>query len=174
MAADPPLNVGDTGSLAMLSLCAGGLLRTWTDSGSSGLWTVEEAELLHGIQGSGVIGRSVREGGRFREVGLLSDDNRTLILQPRFPTTGEGDHLEFEATVLTLEPAREASDSVYGDVQQLLEQAVRHVVTNSEFLVVERGGWDAPFEPYCLFIVAEQNGEWVSVCLLYTSDAADE
>jgi hypothetical protein len=50
----------------MLSLCAGGLLRTWTGAGSR-LWSVRDADFLRGIQDTGVIGRSVREYRRFRE-----------------------------------------------------------------------------------------------------------
>jgi hypothetical protein len=61
-----PLQPGDSGTTAMLSLCAGGLLRTWTGAGSR-LWSVRDADFLRGIQGTGVIGRSVREYRRFRE-----------------------------------------------------------------------------------------------------------
>jgi hypothetical protein len=63
---DFPLQAGDSGTTAMLSLCAGGLVHTWTDAGSR-LWSVREADFLRGIQGTGVIGRTVREERRFRE-----------------------------------------------------------------------------------------------------------
>ena len=44
---DFPLEVGDVGETAMLSLCAAGLVRTWTDKGTR-LWQVQQAEILHG------------------------------------------------------------------------------------------------------------------------------
>ena len=82
---DVPLEPGDSGTIAMLSLCAGGLIRTWTDSGSSRLWSVQEADFLREIQGTGLIGRTLREEGRFREVGMLFEESGTLVLQSRFP-----------------------------------------------------------------------------------------
>jgi hypothetical protein len=147
----------------MLSLCAGGLLRTWTEPGSSRLWAVQDADFLHGIQGTGVIGRTLREERRFREAGMLFEDTGTLILQSRFPLEVEGDNLEIEAHVVTLEPAGEVAVPVYDDVRSLLAQAIRHVLANNEFLVVETGGWDAPFEPYCLFIVIPEGDDIVSM-----------
>jgi hypothetical protein len=136
---DFPLRAGDPATAAMLSLYAGGLLRTWTEAGSSRLWKVREADFLRGIQGTGVIGRTLREDRRFREAALLSDDSGTLILQSRFPTNVEAGSLQIEANVLQLEPAREVAESFYDDVRSLLMQAIRYVVANDEFLVVEKG-----------------------------------
>jgi hypothetical protein len=84
MGEDFPLAAGDTAMPAMISLCAGGLVRTWTDSDSS-LWRVQEAEFLHDVQGTGVIGRTLREERRFREAALLSEHrgSGTLIVQSR-------------------------------------------------------------------------------------------
>jgi len=146
----------------MISLCAGGLLRTWTDAGSR-LWSVREADFLRGIQGTGVIGRTVREDRRFREAAWLSSDGGALILQSRFPTKVEGDSLEIEAKVLTLEPADEVAGSVYDDMRSILKQSIRYVIANNEFLVVEKGGWDAPDEPFCLYIVVAEDDGLVSV-----------
>jgi len=158
-----PLKPGASGTVAMLSLCAGGLLRTWTGSGTSRLWSVHEADVLSSIQGTGVIGRTVREEGRFREVGILFEDSGTLILQSRFPTKGDGDHLHFESPVLTLEPAGDIAHSVYDDVRALLSQAIRSALSHNEFVLVELGGWDAPFEPYCLFILTTEDEGLVSM-----------
>jgi hypothetical protein len=159
---DFPLQAGDSGTTAMISLCAGGLLRTWTDAGSR-LWSVHEADFLRGIQGTGVIGRTVREDRRFREAAWLSDDSSALIVQSRFPTKVEGDSLEIAAKVLTVEPADEVAGSVYDDVRSILMQAIRYVIANNEFLVVEKGGWDAPDAPFCLFIVVAEDDGLVSV-----------
>jgi hypothetical protein len=161
---DFPLAAGDTAKTAMISLCAGGLVRTWTDS-ESRLWRVQEADYLHSVQGTGVIGRTLREERRFREAAMLSEDNDsgTLIVQSRFPIAAEDGSFEIEANVLRLEPARETTGSVYDDVRSLLEQAIHHVLAQNEFLVVEKGGWDAPIEPFCLFILIAEEGGAVSV-----------
>ena len=162
MGDDVPLGAGDVAETAMLSLCAGGLVRTWTDSRSR-LWRVREAEQLRSLQGTGFIGRALREEGRFREVGMLCEERGTLILQSRFPATADGDNVAFEANVLNLEPAVQADSSVFDDVESLLRQAIRHTVEQNEFLLVETGGWDAPLEPFCLFIVVSEDDSPVSV-----------
>ncbi len=36
---------------------------------------------------------------------------------------------------------------------------MRHTVEADGFLVVERGGWNAPPEPYCLFPVTHEQGD---------------
>jgi hypothetical protein len=87
MGEDFPLAAGDTAMPAMISLCAGGLVRTWTDSDSS-LWRVQEAEFLHDVQGTGVIGRTLREERRFREAALLSEHRGSGVcsqLSAQFP-----------------------------------------------------------------------------------------
>jgi hypothetical protein len=101
---DFPLEVGDVGETAMLSLCAGGLVRTWTDKGTR-LWQVQQAEILHGVQGRGVIGRTLREEPRFREVGLLVEDRGTLLLQSRFPVAADDESMQIETA-----PAPRGSD----------------------------------------------------------------
>ncbi|MFZ0832875.1 MAG: plasmid pRiA4b ORF-3 family protein [Mycobacterium sp.] len=162
MPEDLPLQPGDFGTVAMLSLCAGGLLRTWTDTGSR-LWTVHDADLLREIQGTGTISRTLRGAGRFREVGLLFEKTGTLILQSRFPTKDDGDHLQFDSHVFSLGPAGDVAESTYDEVRSLLSQAIRNALSNNEFLLVELGGWDAPFEPYCLFILTEEDDAVVSM-----------
>lgn len=138
-----PLTAGDTGTLAMLSLCAGGLLRTWTDSGPARLWSVADADHLHAVLGTGTIARTVREEHRFREVAFLSEETGTLMIQSRFPTQTDDGTLQFEGSVIRLAPAGEATESVFEDVRSLLTQAISHALANNEYLLVEKGGWDA-------------------------------
>lgn len=159
---DFPLGPGDTTEIAMLSPCVGGQLRTWTDSGPSRLWQVSEPDILHSIQGTGHIARTLREERRFREVALLCEEKSTLIIQSRFPRQ-VGDELEFDATMLNLAPAHEVQETVYADFQSLLAQAVRDTVATNGFLVVEKGGWDPPNEPYCLFMLTADGDNTVSV-----------
>jgi hypothetical protein len=155
MTSELPIGVGDTATVAMLSLCAGGLVRTWTDPGGSRLWSVSEPAALQSVLGTGTLSRTVREQGRYREVGLLSEDSGTLLLTTRFPDRTEGDDIRLGADVVRLEPAREPTDGWYDDVRTLLGRAVGHAV--------ETGGWDAPPEPYCLFILVPEEDRVVSV-----------
>ena len=159
---DISLQAGDVIETAMLSLCAGGLVRTWTDS-ETRLWRVQQAERLHSLQGTGVIGRTLREEKRFREIGLLCEARGTLMLQSRFPVQADGESLALEANVLKVEPADDADPSVVDDVASLLRQAVHHAVARNEFFLAEMGGWDAPSEPFCLFIIMADDDSAVSV-----------
>lgn len=163
MPQDFPLQAGDTGTVAMLSLCAGSLVRTWTDTGPGRLWSVADADYLHAVQGTGTLARTPREERRFREVALLSEDAGTLMLQSRYPLETHDGTVQFEANVISLEPAGEATESVYDDMRSLLTQAIDHALTNNEFLVVEKGGWDAPTEPFCLFAVIPDGEGLVSI-----------
>lgn len=161
MSNDFPLKPGDTGTVAQLSLCAGGLVRTWTDS--SRLWSVPDDEYLRSIMGSGTIARTAREEHRFREVAILSEDTGTLWLQSRFPSPTDDDTLQVQGSIIELQPAHEPSESTYDDVRELLTQAIGHALNNNEFLLVEQGGWDVPPEPFCLFIVIPGGDGLVSI-----------
>jgi hypothetical protein len=149
----PGLAPGSTLTTAMLSPCVGGLVRTWTDTASQ-LWSVPD-DVLPQAMGVGRLARTLREENRFREVALLDEDSGTLLLQPRFPTTDADGRLTFDATALELQPAREPGDTSGQDLLDLLSRAVRYVADEDAFLLVEIGGWDAPPDPYCLFVVAD-------------------
>ncbi|KUI22900.1 hypothetical protein AU193_09745 [Mycobacterium sp. GA-1285] len=163
MSDDFPVQVGDTATVAMLSLCAGGLVRTWTDTGPSRLWSVTEPQRLLALQGTGTIARTLREEGRFREVGWLSEDSGTLMLPSRFPQQSTDERFEAGADLVSLGPATEPAESWPDDVRLLLAQAIRHCIASNEFLLVEVGGWDAPTEPYCLFMLTSEDDGVLSV-----------
>lgn len=158
-----PLKPGDTGTVAQLSLCAGGLVRTWTGDGPSRLWTVPDATHLHALQGTGAIARTVREQNRYREVAILSEDTGTLWLQSRFPARTADGAVELQGTIIELRPAADPLDTIYRDVHALLTQAIDHALANNEYLLVEKGGWDAPDEPFCIFIVIPDGDQLVSI-----------
>lgn len=158
-----PLQPGDTATVAMLSPCVGGLVRTWTDSGSSHLWSVTDSDYLHSMQGTGTLARTRREENRFREVAMLSEDTGTLMLQSRYPIAAEDGSVQFEGAVIGLERAGDPSESVYDDMRALLARAISHGLANGEFLLVEKGGWDAPTEPFCLFVVIPEADRFVSI-----------
>jgi hypothetical protein len=64
----------------------------------------------------------------------------TAPAAPWIPTEVHGDTFQVKANVLRLGPGAEVNESVYDDVRSLLAQAIRHVLANNEFLVVEKGG----------------------------------
>ena len=149
---------GDTLETAMLSPCVGGLVRTWTDRGSR-LWGVADPPSLASRMGRGILARTLREERRFREVALLHEESGTLLLQSRRPTAKADGTLESAVPAVQLiEPGPPTSGWQQG-FKDLLGQAVRHTVEVDGLLLVELGGWDAPLEPYCLFLVTHDDGE---------------
>ena len=160
---EPAVEVGDIASTVMLSPCVGGLLRTWDESNVTTLWSVPDADFLLSRQGSGLLVRSLREEDRFVESGLLVTNRQTLMLRGRFPTQTDDRSVQLDGSMLRLEPAAAPTDSAIDDFRNLLSQAIRHCISSGEFLVVEKGGWNAPAEPYCLFIAVEEDGQRVNV-----------
>lgn len=160
---EPALEVGDTASTVMLSPCVGGLLRTWDESNETTLWSVPDADFLLSRQGSGLLGRSVREEGRFIESGLLVANRQTLMLRGRFPTRTDDGSMQLDGSMLRLEPVGAPKEYAIDDFRNLLSQAIRHCIAHGEFVVVEKGGWDGPREPYCLFIAVEEDGQPMNV-----------
>lgn len=160
---EPPVEVGDIASTVMLSPCVGGLLRTWSGSNAASLWSVPDGDFLLSRQGSGLLSRSLREEGRFIESGLLVPDRQTLMLQGRYPTQADDGSMQLYGSILRLEPAAAPTESMIDDFRTLLSQAIRHCISSGELLVVEKGGWDAPTEPYCLFIAVEEDGQPMNV-----------
>ncbi|TXI53375.1 hypothetical protein [Mycolicibacterium mageritense] len=156
-----PVKPGDTSTVAQLSLCAGGLVRTWGDRPQ--LWSVPDDAYLRSMMGTGTLARTVREQNRFREVAMVSEDSSTLWLQGRFPVASGDGVLQVDGSIIELQPAREPSASLYDDVHELLAQAIDHALKNNEYLLVEKGGWDAPNEPFCLFIVIPDGDGYVSI-----------
>ena len=156
-----PLKPGDTITAAQLSLCAGGLLRTWADS--SQLWSVPDDTYLRSVMGTGTIARTPREQNRFREVGFVSENTGTLWLQSRFPEQVDGETVQVAGNIVELQPACEPRETTYDDVRELLKQAIDHALKNNEYVLVEQGGWDAPTEPFCLFIVIPEGEDYVSI-----------
>lgn len=163
MTADVPLEAGDTGTVAQLSLCAGGLLRTWTEQGPPKLWSISDAQSLHSLLGTGAIARAAHERSRFREVAIVSEDSSTLWVQARYPTNNADGPLEARGTVIQLGPAGVPTGTTYEDVRAALTQAITYAVTHDEYLLVERGGWASSIEPFCLFTVVPDGDDHVSV-----------
>ena len=162
---DLPLAEGDSLVPAQLSPCVGGLVRTWTES-ETRLWSVPDDQggaVLASVQGTGVLARSERGQDRYRETALLHEESGTLLLQPRFPDRADGEELSFSATSVQLAPAGPVSPEAREDFARAINQAVRHVAATFEYLVIEVGGWDAPFEPYAFFALhVDEDGAQLS------------
>jgi hypothetical protein len=125
-----------------LSAVVGGVVRTWTEAGETRLWRVGAASdevALRRAQHHGVLDRVERAKGQVREVVELDPDASSL----RLPG----------GTEIGLEPAEGVSPraSAREEWPGAINQAVRHVAESFEFLLIERGGWEAPVEPYALF-----------------------
>lgn len=158
-AAAVPVEAGDIASTAMLSPCVGGLMRTWTESGATQLWSVPNAEFLLANQGTGVLSRTCRTEGTFQEAGMLVEGRHTLMLRQRFPSKQDADGtMSIPGYMISLEPPREPAESAFDDFIQLLTQAMTHAQAAGEALIVAIGGWEPPPGPYCLFMETEQQG----------------
>lgn len=174
---DIPLQPGNTMNTAMLSMCVGGLLRTWTEDGSSRLWSVQNPEVLHAMQGAGLISRTMRRERRLNESALLLEDSGVACLRARFPLPpgqrAEGgqhgvvlnvDAHKYQGYLLRLEPSEENGESFVVQVGALLRKAIHHALASGEVLIVEKGGWGAPEEPFCKFmVIAERDGPAVLI-----------
>ena len=155
------VEVGDTLETAMLGPCVGGRVRTWTDDASR-LWGVADPSSLSSVMGQGIIARTLREEGRFREVGLLDPRTGTLLLPSRPRRTPGADPdsaIQAPARTIQLTEPGPQTSSPWSDLKDLLAQAVRYTIEVDGFLLVEMGGWDAPPEPYCLFVVGHEQGD---------------
>lgn len=161
MVQDPAagIEVGDTLEPVILSPCVGGLVRTWNGDGDSRLWGVADPSSLASRMGLGTIARTLREERRYREVALLNERTGALLLQPRRPMATPEGTLQSTAPLLQLTEPGAPTSSPLADLKALLGQAVRYTVESDGLLVVELGGWDAPPEPYCLFLVMHDQGE---------------
>src|ERR1700712_396793 len=131
---DLPVEIGDTFTTAQLSPCVGGLLRTWTDTDEGRLWSVDDAAYLQSLQGTGTISRTLREEKRFREVASLSETSGALMIHKRFPLNASEESIVLQSNVIQLRPAEAPNESVYDDMVSLLRNAVRHALSNNEFL----------------------------------------
>lgn len=170
MSKEIPLQRGDVAAPVQISPCVGGLVRTWADDGETQLWTMDDPMYVLGRQAHGVYARTVQEENRYRECALLTKDTGVLMVQSRFPifssdqADASGDTaLQLEGQVIQLRPATEPTSKPLQELRWVLESAVRHCANSGEFLVVERGGWDSPHEPYALFALIQEKTGPVSV-----------
>ena len=164
------LQPGDRLVPVQMSPCVGGLVRTWTDDGSTQLWSMDDPRWLLDRQGHGTCARTLQEPQRYRECALLARDSGVLVIQSRQPSgvTDDPDPrggatVEVEGQMVQLRPATEPTSNPFTEFRWALDDAVRHCISSGEFLVVERGGWDSPQEPFALFILIDEPTRQVSI-----------
>lgn len=152
---------GMTLTTAMLSPVVGGLVRTWTDTGTR-LWSVELQAELASVVGRGFTGRTPMPDERFRDVGLLHEESGALVVQYRHDADLE--YIGFaSAKYFQLGEPRGLPDDPGEELAEFLVGAVQWATWRGEFFVAELGGWDAPEKPYCLFAVVDQGDGPVSM-----------
>lgn len=160
-----------------LSPLAGGLLRTWTATGSQ-LWQVWDGDALEDAVGRGRLARSEVEPGRFREVGLLEHTSEAspagsgrMLLPSRWQSgRGEGSwtDLAMVGDPVHLSPVADADLSphaqrLWSSFVSRLSEVCLETVERGEFLLIERGGVMHQPWPYALLAVTRQpGGSWVS------------
>lgn len=160
-----------------LSPLVGGLLRTWTGTGSR-LWQVSGGDLLQESVGRGQLARTEVESGRFREVGLLEDPSGSgppgmgrLLLTARWQSGSKGASsmdLRMIGEPVLLAPL--ADDDLTGHGDQLWTSFVGHLsevcvqtAERGEVLLLEGGGVAHELWPYALLAVTpELDGSWAS------------
>lgn len=145
-----------------LSPVVGGLIRTWEDDVPI-TWRVDDPSGLSERLGRGSVARTQVGNDRFREVGALSvtGDRGMLMLPDRFQ---DGEGLSGTGYDLVRASGVEDLDSdPWDDFQVWLRAVVLSAAERGDFLVVERGGWDAPPEPYALFSCRRDEAAWRSV-----------
>jgi hypothetical protein len=164
MSADLPLAAGDVLTTAWLSPCVGGLVRTWTGTDTK-LWTPDDPAALRDLMGHGILARTEVGPDRYREAALLDADGRTLVLNPRYPSSTDENSVTLEGQVISLRPSEPPEDSgtAIEEYLQYLHDAILHCEESHENLVLELGSEGSPSNPYCLFALQEDDGDVVSI-----------
>lgn len=160
---------GTRAETVQLGIPVGGLVATWDERGRT-LWAVDDHSALDHV-GRGIVARTQVEARRFREVGLLVRETGVLLLPDRVTAAGESDWLEVPGRVVQLRPAPDGEDGAraaeaWSELGRWLGETLVLASERGEFVVVERGGWDAPPEPYVLGMLSgsDERRRWVLEC----------
>lgn len=155
-----PLQPGTVMSTVMLSPVIDGLLRTWETSAPV-TWKVDDPDALRAQLGRGDVARAPVAEGRFREVGLLTDlgERGVLMVPKRFQN---GDSLEGVGYELRRVQGDPGIDSGWSELQGWLRTVALSAAERGEMVLLERAGWEAPREPYALFLARRGEQGWFS------------
>jgi hypothetical protein len=150
----------------------GGCVALWDGENRRSVWTVDEPVRMASELGHGRISRTGVEPSRFREVGLFDPHAATLLLPERTRRNDRDDprRIELRGSVYRLSPAPDpqpppAADP-WDELAAWLSDVFLDAASRGEFIVIERGGWDAPQSPYVLAIRTLRDGaaRWLVEC----------
>jgi hypothetical protein len=156
----PPLAPGTMMSTVILSPVIDGLLRTWENDRPE-TWRVEDPSGLTAELGRGGVARAPVESDRFREVGMLSvsGDRGVLMIPARYQKDDSVSGTGFELSRVKTTPV---TDNPWNDLQPWLRLVTFSAAERGDVVLLERGGWDAPRQPYALFVVRQSDRGWVT------------
>jgi hypothetical protein len=159
------LNAGDVLGNVLLGCLLQDVVVVWTGDGARHFFSVEEPERLSGLLAKGIAARTSPEPGRFRETALLNSEENLLLLAGRlFESTG-GASVSAPAANFRVKACDEPSpdEALWTATSRWLTDAVVAAVGRGEFIVVEKGGWEAIPEPYAFACASRgPEGQWLS------------
>lgn len=153
------LEPGDVLEQAMIGPPVGGLIDLLIGT-SHVLWRPHDPSGLAELVGFGLVARTLREQGRYREVVMVSPDRSSILVLPRLKSpNGAHDAREFTGSVVGTEDIWEhvLSDDVWNEFGRWLTNVLVAASTRSEFIVVEMNTPEFSDEPYALAIVMTDN-----------------
>lgn len=142
-----------------------GYIAIWDRQNAVSYWRIEDPDALTDRLGRGVTARSEVLPQRFRESAALNLETGALVLLDRFidaDGNGAGEHVALHRA--TAEDAHAAADE--DDPWRWAHQLgtlMLAAAQRGEFLALETGGWEVPYQPFLLSIVVEEGDRSISV-----------
>lgn len=151
-----PGAIGDVMSTVLVGLPLGGHIAMWQDEGPVSYWRVIGPLPLRDRLGHGALARSEVAPRRFREAGLFNAENAVLFLPDRYRTAdGQASGVTVQLEPVAPEVARMAAgQDDFVALFQWIGAIALAAARRGEFLAVETGGWQIPFNPYVLMMAA--------------------
>lgn len=150
----------DDAAVVQIGPCLAGHIRTWTRDGDSRLWATPGTEWLSLNQATGRILRTERDRLLWREIALLRVDPGGTTATLGFTQRGN-DISDIRADApgtrsVELEavgelPSTIPHQKIVEDLVALLTSSIRYCITSGDYLIIERGGWNAPMTHRAMF-----------------------
>ncbi len=155
-----PTGPGDVLTTVLPGLPVGGHLPLWHDDGHVSYWRISDPEQVVTKLGIGALARAEVDVRRYRDAFVLNERTNELFLMSRFRSEDS-----VNAVSVQLAPAseRDADEAVNEETLCELYDWLGDVIVSAsgrgEFVAVETGGWDVPFQPYVLVLVQPADGD---------------
>jgi hypothetical protein len=143
----PQFGPADESETVLLGCLVKEYLRLWTSDGRALCVRLLHPSTLRGFLARGLAPRVNLEAGRAREFGRLDPSGVLHIARRPF------------AVEVCDEPP--ASDALWAAVVEVFQDAAADAVARGEYIVLERGGWDAKSDNYALAGATRTPGEWL-------------